>query len=133
MRMASCVSIGYMDDQQTGESQQHPNGTNETSDSEEGDDIDEDIDIDIDIDDDDDQSNLHSGGKHNHPLARPSESHMLRSQRKSQDPQTFSIEDILSYLGEDGGLPPQDLNLVEGESSNHLHRWCYEILKKAQV
>lgn len=70
-------------------------------------------------------------GEHNHPLARPSEAHTLRSQRKNQDPQAFSIEDVLAYLGEEGG-PPQDLNLVEGDSSNYLQRWCCEILKKAQ-
>ncbi|PIA25797.1 hypothetical protein AQUCO_10800046v1 [Aquilegia coerulea] len=69
--------------------------------------------------------------QHNHPLARPSEAHMLRSQRKNQDPQAFNIDDILSYLGEETGAP-QDLNLLEGDSNNYLQRWCYEVLKKAQ-
>ncbi|KAF5203740.1 Far1-related sequence [Thalictrum thalictroides] len=69
--------------------------------------------------------------EHNHPLACPSQAHMLRSQRKNQDPQPFNIDDVLSYLGEQTGAP-QDLNLVEGDSNNYLQRWCCEILKKAQ-
>ncbi|KAK9146103.1 hypothetical protein Sjap_006006 [Stephania japonica] len=69
--------------------------------------------------------------EHNHSLARPSESHLLRSQRKMQDPHPLSIEDILSYLREEGAVP-QDLNLVDETSNNYLQRWCYEILKKAQ-
>ncbi|KAL5711678.1 hypothetical protein ACHQM5_013937 [Ranunculus cassubicifolius] len=70
-------------------------------------------------------------GEHNHPLARPSETHMLRSQRKNQDPQAFCIDDVLAYLGEEGG-PPHDLNLADGDSSAYLQKWCCEILNKAQ-
>ncbi|KAF6133985.1 hypothetical protein GIB67_040749 [Kingdonia uniflora] len=70
--------------------------------------------------------------EHNHPLARPTEAHMLRSQKKNLDTQAFNIEDILSYIREEAGAP-QDLNLAEGDNcNNYLQRWCCEILKKSQ-
>ncbi|KAK9087958.1 hypothetical protein Syun_030352 [Stephania yunnanensis] len=69
--------------------------------------------------------------EHNHSLACPFEAHMLRSQRKIQGPPALSIDDVLSYLREEGGMS-QDLNMVDGDGNNLLQRWCYEILKKAQ-
>ncbi|KAI3928209.1 hypothetical protein MKW98_023810, partial [Papaver atlanticum] len=67
--------------------------------------------------------------EHNHVLAPPSEAHMLRSQRKSQDPQTGSIESILSLIREEAGESP---NANQGDCSNYVQRWCYETLKRAE-
>ncbi|KAI3963214.1 hypothetical protein MKX01_030344 [Papaver californicum] len=58
--------------------------------------------------------------EHNHVLAPPSEAHMLRSQRKSQDPQTGSIESILSLVREEAGESP---NANQGDCSNYVQRW----------